>query len=110
MAKKIEVLVVKQGEDPRLVPSEAAVEAFERITGGPVEMGFMPSLRAVLFFNGAENSQGPEGGKTALHNVTGTYLLCGFRDNRYMSLSPSQEGVFRRWFAQMAGRAVPHGV
>lgn len=101
MAKKISVLVVEPGTSPRLMQTEDTMKAFEKIVGGPVEIGYMPSLRVMLFYNGEENSRGPdEWGRTPLQSVSGTYLLCGCGNNRHTSLSPSQEVVFRRWFAQ----------
>lgn len=117
MAKKINILVVEPGTPPRLAQSEDTMEAFEKIVGGPVEIGYMPSLRVMLFYNGPENSREfddtsrprAEWGKVPLHGVSGTFVLCGCRNNRYTSLSSSQEVVFRRWFAKLAGRAVQHG-
>lgn len=100
MEKKIDVLVVEPGLEPRLVQAQNTMEAFEEIVGGPVEMGYMPSMRAVLFYSGAEDGQ--EWGKVPLSGVSGTFLLCGYRNSRRTSLSPSQEVLFRRWSAQMS--------
>ncbi len=118
-AKEIEVLVIEPGTAPRPARVQNTMEAFEEIVGGPVEIGYMPSLRVVVFYNGGENSREwsdpsrprAEFGKTPLHSVAGTFLLCGCKNDRYTSLSASQEVMFQRRFTQMAERrAVPHGV
>lgn len=117
MAKKIDVLVIEPGTAPRLARVEDTMEAFEEIVGGPVETGVFPSLRAILFYNGAENSREwgdpsrprAEWGRAPLNSVAGTFLLCGCRGSRFTSLSPNQENMFQRWFAQGPGKeAVPH--
>lgn len=115
MAKKIEVLVVEPGTAPRLAQVEDTMEAFSRIVGGPVETGVFPPLRAMLFYNGEENSREwddpslprAEWGRAPLSRVAGTFLLCGCRGSRFTSLSRNQESVFRRWFA--GKEAVLHG-
>jgi len=115
MAKKIEVLVVEPGTAPRLAQVEDTMEAFSRIVGGPVETGVFPPLRAMLFYNGEENSREwdnpsrprAEWGRASLNNVAGTLLLCGWKDSEFTSLSRNQESVFRRWFT--GRKVVPHG-
>lgn len=117
MVKKIEVMVVTPGEAPRLTLVENTMEAFEKIVGGPVETGIFPPLRALLFYNGQENSREwgdpsrprAEWGRAPLNGVSGTLLLCGWQGSRFTSLSHNQESMFRRWFAGPGKEDVPFG-
>lgn len=76
MAKKISVLVVEPGTSPRLTQTEDTMKAFEKIVGGPVEIGYMPSLRVMLFYNGAENSRGLTNGARRRCTAWPEHICC----------------------------------
>lgn len=48
MAKKINILVVEPGQPPRPAQVEATLKTFEKVVGGPVEIGCFLPQRVLL--------------------------------------------------------------
>ena len=100
MVKDIDILVVEPGKAPRQMQTENTVEAFEKIVGGPIDVGcFMPE-KVLMISNANAAAQGsapnranPRGGEY----LFGTFLLCGVGDD-FISLTAAQTAFFRNYF------------
>ena len=102
MTKKINVLVVEPGKVPRPAQVENALEAFEKAVGGPVEIGcFLPQR---VFLISRENAKGlglapNRGNPRDKDYIAGTFLLCGFDEDGFSSLTPAAQLEFQDYFA-----------
>lgn len=103
MAKKINILVVEPGQPPRPAQVEATLKTFEKVVGGPVEIGCFLPQRVLLI--GQEdgkqrglppNRENPQEGDY----IAGTFMLCGFEDDSFISLTPAQQMEFQSRFAK----------
>lgn len=103
MAKEINVLVVEPGKAPRPARVRNTLENFAQIVGGPVEAGCYLPQRVMLVCqeNGSAKGLPPNriGTRTGEY-IAGTFLLCGFKDNRFISLTPMQQAEFQQYFAK----------
>ena len=103
MAQKINVLVVEAGKAPRPAKVENTMEAFEKIVGGPVEAGVYLPQRVMLIRNENGKALGLPPNRSnprAKDYIAGTFLLCGFEDTRFTSLTPAQQVEFQEYFAK----------
>ncbi len=103
MTKEINVLVVEPGKAPYIRRTLNTLEAFEEIIGGPAEMGCYMPQRVLLVWreDGKKcglplNRANPHGGDF----IAGTFLLCGFDEDCFISLTASQQAEFQKYFAQ----------
>ena len=103
MAKKSNILVVEPGQPPRPAQVEGTLKTFEKVVGGPVEIGCFLPQRVLLI--GQEdgkqrglppNRENPQEGDY----IAGTFMLCGFEDDSFISLTPAQQMEFRSRFAK----------
>ncbi len=106
MAQNINVLVVEPGKPPRPAQTANTFEAFAEIVGGPVEAGCYLPQRVIMVCqeNGREkglpvNRANPGTGE----KIVGTFLLCGFEDNSFISLTAAQQAEFQRVFSGPGG-------
>ncbi len=101
MAKEISVLLVEPGKAPRLAKAEDTLEAFQKIVGGPVEAGCYLPQRVMLIRR--EDGQGLPPNRANPANsgdtIFGTFLLCGFDDDAYISMTAAQQAEFQACFA-----------
>jgi len=101
MQMEINVLLVEPGKEPRPARVENTLAAFAEIVGGPVEAGCYLPQRVMMFCRerGRQalpvNRPNPANGEQLL----GTFLLCGFEDDAFISLTPAQEAEFQACFA-----------
>jgi len=107
MVQKINVLVVEPGKAPRLAQVMNTMEAFAETVGGSVEAGCYLPQRVMMICqeNGlkrglALNRANPATGE----KIVGTFLLCGFEENSFISLTATQQAEFQRLFADPDGR------
>jgi len=101
MTKEINVLVVEPGKAPRPDKVEATMEAFAETIGGPVETGCYLPQRVMLICR--EDDSGTGGCRT------GPFLLCGFEDDSFISLTDAQKAEFQRRFAVPQEGVMPDG-
>ena len=100
MVKEIDILVVEPGKAPQQARTQNTVEAFEKIVGGPIDVGcFMPE-KVLMISNAnaaaeglAPNRANPRGGEY----LFGTFLLCGVEED-FTSLTAAQIAFFRTYF------------
>jgi len=102
MAQEINVLVVEPGKAPRPAQVTNTMEAFAETVGGSVEAGCYLPQRVMMICqeNGVKrglpvNRVNPATGE----KIVGTFLLCGFEDNSFISLTAAQQAEFQRLFA-----------
>ena len=103
MAKEINVLVVEPGKPPRPARVGNTLKNFEQIVGGPVETGcFLPQRVMLVCRDRKDASELPPNRCTARRGeyISGTFLLCGFKGNRFISLTPMQQDEFQQHFAK----------
>ena len=89
MAKEINVLVVEPGKAPRPAKVKNTLETFSEIVGGPVEAGCYLPQRVMLICqeNGKQRGLPPNRANPRAGNyIAGTFLLCGFEDDSFISL------------------------
>ena len=100
MAEKINVLIVEPGKAPQPSEVEATQEAFAGIVGGEIETGVYLPQRVMVVRNAAPENLPPNrmipGDKDC---IAGTFLLCGFEDDSFISLTPEQRMDFQRILA-----------
>lgn len=101
MSKWIDILVVEPGKAPRPARVENTLEKLADIVGGQPEMGCFLPQRVLLAFREdvtglAPNRRNPATGEV----ISGPFLLCGFDDSGFASLTPAQQQEFHRCFAQ----------
>lgn len=103
MVKEINVLVVEPGKAPRPAKVENTLETFAKIVGGPVEAGCYLPQRVMLICqeNGKQQGLPPNrANPRAGDYIAGTFLLCGFEDDSFISLTPAQQMEFQEYFAK----------
>ena len=103
MTKKINVLVVEPGKAPRPAQVENALEAFEEAVGGPIEIGCFLPQRVFLISreNGKNLGLTPNRGNPRNQDyIAGTFLLCGFDEDGFSSLTPAAQLEFQDYFAK----------
>ena len=103
MGKKINILVVEPGKAPRPVQVKDALETFQKIVGGPIEAGCYLPQRVMLICNGEGKNLGLPPNRAnprARDCIAGTFLLCGFEGERFISLTPAQQVEFQAYFAK----------
>lgn len=103
MAKEINILVVEPGKPPRPARVRNTLKDFEQIVGGAVETGCYLPQRVMLVCRDRESAPGlPPNRRTTNKGeyISGTFLLCGFKDSRFTSLTPMQQAEFQRYFAK----------
>ncbi len=91
MAQKISTLLVEPGKSPRPASVEDTLETFQKIVGGPIEAGCYLHQRVMLICNGEGKNMGLPPNRANPANsgdtIFGTFLLCGFDDDAYISLT-----------------------
>lgn len=103
MEKKINILVVEPGKPPRPAQVESSLDTFAKVVGGPVEVSCFLPQRVLLICqeNGRQrglppNRENPQAGDY----IAGTFLLCGFEDDSFISLTSAQQMEFQSRFAK----------
>ncbi len=101
MAQEINILLVEPGKAPRQAKVEGTLDAFEKIVGGPVEAGCYLPQRVMLIRREDGRGLPPNRANPANSGDTifGTFLLCGFDDDAYISLTAAQQAEFHACFA-----------
>ena len=103
MTKEIDVLVVEPGKVPRPAKVKDTLGAFSEIVGGPVEAGCYLPQRVMLIRNSEAKSRGlplNRANPRGRDYIAGTFLLCGFEGERFVSLTHAQQTEFREHFAK----------
>ena len=103
MTQEINILVVEPGKAPRPAKVENTLETFAKIVGGPVEAGCYLPQRVMLICqeNGKQRGLPPNrANPRAGDYIAGTFLLCGFEDDSFISLTPAQQMEFQEYFAK----------
>lgn len=101
MSKWIEILVVEPGAAPRPARVENTLEKMAEMVGGQPEMGCFLPHRVLLVSREdttglAPNRRNPANGEM----IAGTFLLCGFDDSGFASLTKMQQQEFWRCLVQ----------
>lgn len=101
MSKMIDILVVEPGKAPRPARVENTLEKITEIVGGQPEMGCFLPQRVLLACREdmtglTPNRRNPTTGEV----ISGPFLLCGFDDTGFSSLTPEQQQEFGRSFAR----------
>ena len=104
MRKNIDILIVEPGKMPQQFRSESTRNAFEAIVGGPIDVvGCYLPQRVMLVANAEAWQRGLAYNRSASPDgrepIAGTFLLCGFEGNSYISLTERQIATFGRFFA-----------
>ena len=103
MANKIDILVVDPCEAPRPIQVEDTLEAFQQIVGGPIEAGCYLPQRVMLICNGEGKNMklmpNRENPTDSGDFIAGTFLLCGFEEEHFTSLTSAQQREFEAYFA-----------
>ena len=103
MAKKINILVVEPGKAPRPARVKNTLQTFSEIVGGPVEVGcYLPQRVMLVYREDVKNLGLPPNrvNPRARDYIAGTFLLCGFEDDSFISLTPAQQLEFQEYFAK----------
>lgn len=103
MAKEINILVVEPGKPPRPARARNTLETFTEIVGGPVEAGCYLPQRVMPISRERGSAAGLPPNRISSRDgeyIPGTFLLCGFTDNRFVSLTPMQQAEFQKKFAK----------
>ena len=103
MDRKIDVLIVEPGQEPRLSTVVDDLEHLQQIVGGPIEAGCYLPQRVMLICNGEGKNMGlppnrlnpTDSGDT----ICGTFLLCSFEGEHFTSLTPAQQTQFQAYFS-----------
>ncbi len=103
MTKEINILVVEPGKAPRPAKALNTLETFAEIVGGPVEVGCYLPQRVMLIYREdgkncglRPNRANPRGDDF----IFGTFMLCGFEDDSFISLTTDQQIEFQKHFAK----------
>ena len=103
MANKIDILVVEPCEAPRPIQVEDTLETFQQIVGGPIEAGCYLPQRVMLICNGEGKNMklmpNRENPTDSGDFIAGTFLLCGFEEEHFTSLTSAQQREFEAYFA-----------
>ncbi len=103
MEQNINVLIVEPGKEPRPAAVEDTLEAFQRIVGGPIEVGCYLPQRVMLICNGEGKNMGlmpnRENPADSGDFIAGVFLLCGYEGEHFASLSDAQRETFQKYFA-----------
>ena len=103
MANKIDILVVDPCKAPRPIQVEDTLEAFQQIVGGPIEAGCYLPQRVMLICNGEGKNMklmpNRENPTDSGDFIAGTFLLCGFEEEHFTSLTSAQQREFEAYFA-----------
>lgn len=103
MAKKINILVVEPGKAPRPARVKNTMHTFAQIIGGSVEVGcYLPQRVMMIYRENGKNLGLPPNrmNPRAQDYIAGTFLLCGFEDDSFISLTPAQQLEFQEYFAK----------
>lgn len=103
MAKKINILVVEPGKAPRPARVKNTLQTFSEIVGEPVEVGcYLPQRVMLVYREDGKNLGLPPNrvNPRARDYIAGTFLLCGFEDDSFISLTPAQQLEFQEYFAK----------
>ena len=103
MSKKINVLVVEPGKAPRPARVKNTLHTFAQIIGGPIEVGcYLPQRVMMIYRENGKNLGLPPNRMPprARDYIAGTFLLCGFEDDSFISLTPAQQLEFQEYFAK----------
>lgn len=103
MAKEINILVVEPGKAPRPAKVRNTLDTFAAIVGGPVEIGCYLPQRVMLIRRENGKAQGLPPNRAnprAGEYIAGTFLLCGFEDDSFISLTPAQQVEFQDYFSK----------
>lgn len=103
MAKRINILVVEPGKAPRPARVKNTLQTFSEIVGGPVEVGcYLPQRVMMVYREDGKNLGLPPNrvNPRARDYIAGTFLLCGFEDDSFISLTPAQQLEFQEYFAK----------
>ena len=103
MSKKINILVVEPGKAPRPARVKNTLQTFSEIVGGPVEVGcYLPQRVMLVYREDGKNLGLPPNrvNPRARDYIAGTFLLCGFEDDSFISLTPAQQLEFQEYFAK----------
>ena len=103
MTKEIDVLVVEPGKAPRPAKVRDTLDAFSETVGGPVEAGCYLPQRVMLIRNSEAKSRGlplNRANPRGRDYIAGTFLLCGFEGEHFISLTPAQQTEFQEHFAK----------
>ena len=110
MSKLIQVLIVEPGKPPRLAKTENTWTAFQHIVGGPIEVGCYLPQQVLLISNADAGLIGLPPNRATKPNgeyILGTFLLCGFDDSGYTSLSEKQRRKFTAYFSPNRSEKLP---
>lgn len=103
MSKKINVLVIEPGKAPRPARVKNTLNTFAQIIGGPIEVGcYLPQRVMMIYRENGKNLGLPPNrmNPRARDYIAGTFLLCGFEGNSFISLTPAQQLEFQEYFAK----------
>ncbi len=103
LTKEINILVVEPGKAPRPAKALDTLETFAEIVGGPVEVGcYLPQRVMLVYREDGKNCGLPPNRANPRGNdfIFGTFLLCGFEDDSFISLTPAQQTEFQEYFAK----------
>lgn len=98
--KEIDILLVESGMPPRVEKSGGTEEAFAATLDGPLDFGcYLP--QRVMMVRREDSAQLPPNCVAPCTGVmiAGTFLLCGFEGNDFISLTPVQQALFRNYFS-----------
>ncbi len=108
MEQKINILIVEPGKAPRLAKADDTLEAFQKIVGGPIEVGCELPQRVLLICNELGKLMGlPPNRPNPTDNrdyIAGTFLLCSYEGEHFASLTAAQQAEFQAFFA-LPGKA-----
>ena len=99
---EITILVVEPGKAPRMARTQNTVEAFEKIVGGPIDVGCFAPERVLMISNADAAADGlpPNRANPRGHEyIFGTFLLCGLGED-FSSLTPEQAAIFQDYFGK----------
>lgn len=103
MTREIDILVVEPGKAPRPAKVEDTLEAFEKIVGGPIEIGRYLPQRVMLICNGEGKHMGLmpnwENPADSQDFIAGAFLLCSFEGEHFASLTAAQRKEFEAYLA-----------
>ena len=103
MDRKIDILIVEPGKDPRLSAVVDNLEHLQEIVGGPLEAGSYLPQRVMMICNGEGKNMGLPPNRPnpsdSEDTIYGTFLLCSFEGEHFASLTPAQQTEFQEYFA-----------
>ena len=106
MTKEIDVLVVEPGKAPRPTKVMETMDAFSEIVGGPIEIWTYLPKRVLLICNSEGKNMGLPFNRANPRNgdyFAGTFLLCSFEGEHFISLTPAQQTELQTHFADPGG-------